>query len=454
MQRLIKHFDEWVYVNSDLVEEMLEKQSKAIVVISGASSSGKSFTAHSLAKQLSNEGHNVLNISLDQYNNGLSGIIPNKVNEHDFNNSLNNPDKIKAEIKKIIIDIPFEEKYSDSALKLIKNSIRDYFENGSDLDKFLSACQREWKVVNFDESSVYNLNEAAEDVKLLLANKKIKEKRYSKIVSERLETNTFIDGKDYDVIILEGIYALDKSFVDNLKDVMVAKNFISSNPKSLFLRRMIRDAKETSASNAFTMNIYFKYIVESYKNTILPTKASADIVFQNDMTFFESREGLLYKTKDDHFVSKKEVENLKKKAEIIHVSYRKDFYFKVEGEKNPDMNILRLREYSRNQGKTYQPGSIVHKGTPKVRKDDKIIRPVNVFLNEDEFPLVWKDEESCLNDFKKAGFEVYKIERKIKTKVKYMNAEFTIFELEDKQYLEHPSDISEKKMEEIINSIK
>ena len=85
---VVHHVDKWGYCNLDLVEEVLEKEKKAIVLIAGASSSGKSFCADYLATMLKHNGHHAVTISLDKYNVGLSGIIPNKVNANYFSGGL------------------------------------------------------------------------------------------------------------------------------------------------------------------------------------------------------------------------------------------------------------------------------------------------------------------------------------------------------------------------------
>ena len=51
------HLDKFGYANLDLCEELLESEKKAIVLISGASSSGKSFSAEYLRELLERNGH-------------------------------------------------------------------------------------------------------------------------------------------------------------------------------------------------------------------------------------------------------------------------------------------------------------------------------------------------------------------------------------------------------------
>ena len=438
MKYTCHHVDKWLYANMDLAEEQLEKQSKALIVIAGASSSGKSFLSESLKSNLEKNGKRCLTISLDQYNFGLSGIIPNKVNEHYFSNSIPNMKKIREIIYDIIVDIPFDKKYDDEACSKIREALMNFFPTSETLDTFIDGLKDEWAHLNFDEPTVYNLEEAAEDVFKLFNNEKITSKTYSKINSERLKNNQYFDGKDYDVIVIEGIYALNDEFLKRVAPLNPITNFIEGNAKTLFLRRIIRDKKGTSASSSFTIGLYFKYILDSYRKTILPSKAAASIVLENDFSFNELREGELFVSRDTFPVERLEaISLLKNESKIEEVSYQKDFYFTVPNEKQDEQNLLRFREISLDEGKTYIPGSLVHKGAPKFRDDGKIIRPINVLLNESEISEVWKNNDDVLFTFLDNGFQISKAEEKIKTRIKYKGQEFSIYEVRGKQaYLE------------------
>ena len=435
------HLDKWGYANLDLCEEILETRSKAVVLISGASSSGKTFTAAYLKSLLEASNHHALVLSLDQYNIGLSGIIPNKVNANLFQDSLPHFDTIKKRIKDIIVDVPFDQKYADPVLKKIGESISSLLPNDT-LKHFLEGLSKEWKLLNFDEPSVYDLAEAARDILALVNNQKVSEKLYSKIVSERVPSKAIYDGSEFDIVIVEGIYALNPLFLQDLHGVSIVKDFIDGNPKSLFLRRIIRDVKMTSSSSAFTTKIYFKYIVKSYHETILPCRSFADVILNNNISFSELRAGDLYTTRDNiAILNPNALVELKAKGDIESVVYEKDFYFVAPEENQEANNILRFREVSKDQGKTYVPFSLVHKGAPKVRKDNKIVRPINVLLDESGIGSVWADEQACLNDFLKAGFTVSRIEKKIKTKLSYQGQQIALFEVAGKNsYLEFSLD--------------
>lgn len=444
------HLDKWAFANLDLIEEALEKRKKAVVLVSGASSSGKSYSVEFLKDLLVKCGHSAYILSLDQYNVGLSSIIPEKVNVNYYDGKLKNLPLIEERIKKIIYDVPFDEKYTKPVLDRIAVEIKDIFADG-DLDKFLELLNKEWLVLNFDEPTVYNLKEAANDVRDLLSGKKIKKKLYSKVVSERVESDEYIDGNDYEVILVEGIYALHHTLIDELNDVSCIKDFIDGDPKSLFLRRIIRDAKTTSADNVFTISLYFKYIIKSYFQTINPCRENADVILYNDMTFTEMRAGDLYTTKlEFHTFKEKAYRDILKDSEVIEKVYQKDVYFSVPNENRLYSNILRLRSVS-DDGVKYTPSSLVHKGIPKVRKDNQVIRPINVLLKEGEFFKVWNSESECLNDFLSAGFMIGPIRHKLKVKVNYHGQRLTIRKVRDDGYY---IEFSTPPNEEVLESIK
>ena len=455
MAKELHHIDKWGFANVDFGEEILEKNQKALILIAGASSSGKSYGAVFLKQMLEKMGHKACIISLDQYNGGLSRIIPNKVNLNYFNSSIKDMGRIYSKIKPIIENVDFSSKYDETRLSLIKDALKDDF-NESDLDKFITGLGIEWSKLNFDEPSVYDLKEASRDIKDLLKGKTIEEKLYSKVVSERIKSNSIINGNECSFIIVEGIYALNDELLDELKGIEIVKNFIDGNPKSLFLRRLIRDMGSTSASTSFTAKLYFSSIMDSYRQTILPSRSKADLVLDNDMSFAELRSGNLYLSKNLYPINSKEgLKRLEDNSLLLERSFQKDFYIVCENEKQEENNILRFRETSFDEGKTYKPASLVHKGAPKWRKDNKIIRPVNVLLDENCIQDVWKDEESCLYDFLTNGFMINRIEIKIKTRIIYKGYNITLFEAKDRNNnLEIGDDIPASILEEVLNYVR
>ena len=421
----LKSLNRWKFFNLDRIEEILETQNKAVILICGASSSGKSFAAEELRILLEEYNLKTTVISTDNYSKGISGIICDKVNKNYFNNSLKNIGKIKEIVKNCIINTDFSEKFNKNDLFLIKNKINKLIEKNS-LDLFLNSLKLEFDKINFDEPSAYDLKMVASDINLLLENKTITEKKYSKVISEQTITNSTILGENVDVILVEGIYALEDEIVNNIPSCVTVKNFIEGNSKSLFLRRIIRDSKTTSADNCFTISLYFKYIVPSYINQILPNKNKADFVFKNDMTFKELRYGDLYATKQKIEISKDILNKILEKAKILSNERQRDLYFCSETENVTEENLLRRRTIFNEKTQNYEPTSLVHKGAIKNRSDDKIIRPINLLIKEGDFFKIFKNEDDFVENMKLAQFDIERKIYKTRYRIELQNNNFTV----------------------------
>ena len=435
------HNDKFIFANLDLVEELFEHNKKAIILLSGASSSGKSFCANVLEKVFAGYGYKPVVISLDNYNFGLSGIIPNKVNSNYFNNSITNIKEISKVIKEVIYKKDFDNKYDDETLDILKIKLAKFF-NSDDLNKFIGGLKEEWKHLNFDEPTVYDMDEAVIDIISLFNDGKINRKEYSKVVSERIESDQVIDGKDVNLIIVEGLYALNDSLLNKLSGYPLIKDYIDGNPKSLFLRRILRDKLTTSASSAFTISLYFKYVIKAYEETILPSRKNADIILNNDITFAELRNASFYLVKDEIFTQSFDTyTKILEKSKILSKEYQRDYFLSTEDENKAISNILRVRETS-NDGKDYKLATLVHKGANKLRKDDKNIRPVNILLDNQDINKVWKDTKECLDAFNNNGFIVVEKLKKIKYRLVYKDYRINIIIVDNKGcYLEFKNEV-------------
>ena len=120
----IDGIQKWCYANLDLIEESLQKNNKALVLISGASASGKSFASEILRDFLKDKGLTSTIISTDSYNIGISGIIVGKVKTNAFNGNLKNSEQIIKQVKDIIIDSSFDEKFCEKNLIKIKKACK------------------------------------------------------------------------------------------------------------------------------------------------------------------------------------------------------------------------------------------------------------------------------------------------------------------------------------------
>lgn len=428
MQLNVNDIETWCYANLDRIEELLQNGQKAVILVAGASSSGKSFACKALKEILLQNNIKSYTLSTDDYGKGISGIITNKVNENCFENKLANVKEIIGIIKTVITDSDFTEKFSENNLQIIKEKCKDLI-SPIEMQVFLNGLKDEFSRINFDEPSVYDLPYLANNITTLLNGGDIYKHSYSMIVSEnKTDYSNIIKGKDFDVIIVEGLYALNPLLTDSLPKDNIIKNFVECNDKTLFLRRVIRDALRTTADNCFTVKNYLKYVVPGYCSTVKPTKVNADFVLQNNMTFNELRKGQSHTEQ-----SKIKIENKKllgsifSGCKIVSMQFQKDLYFdSLNNENANNDNILRVRCLSNDGGKTYELSSMLHKGHIKTRSDGKINRPINLLIKEGDFNKIYSNEQDLIQDFLSAGLYVSKCIIKKRTKIMLDNQEFTL----------------------------
>ena len=385
------NINEWLFANLDLIEECKEKKIKPIVFIAGASSSGKSFLSKQLKLFLSNRNYKSIIISTDNYNNGLAKNIVSIVDKKYFNGDIKNKTEIISKIKEIIENEDFDKKFCKENLIKIKNECSNLI--NVDAHTFLTKLAYEFENINFDNKKIYNLKELVKDLLYLASDKSIVEKQYSKLTSERVATNKQICGKDVDVIIVEGIYALDSIITDNVPVINQITNFVNCNNKHLFLRRIIRDSQITNCSTNFIIKNYIKFVSPEYQNSVLPTKDKAMIVLKNDMSFDELRQGKL-STQARYKISSDTLKKLLAKSTLIKKVYQEDIYF---GKKD-DQDILRLRLQGSNKNNATLK-SLIYKGQQKTRKDKNLIRPMQVLCEQKDLLAMFKNKQEVLNAF-------------------------------------------------------
>lgn len=439
----ITDITKWCYCNLDLIEENKEIGNKSIVLVAGASSSGKSFVSSYLKQFLTKKGIKSVIISTDDYNKGIAKNVFQIVDRKYYNNTINNEHEIVENIKNITKNTDFNEKLNKNNLILIKKAIKKYI--SVDIDRFLKQVAFEFENIDFDQKNIYDLKELSSDLTKLLSGESIIEKSYSKKISERNEQQKYIDGKDFDVIIVEGIYALDNDLIKDINKNYLIKNFIDCKAYYLFLRRMIRDMTITDCKNTFIFKNYIDYVAPAYQKNILPLSIGADFVFENNMTFDELRQGdMEIQTKFQ--INHQTLSNLLKYVKVANKCYYKDTFIGGANEQ-----LLRLREIS-NDGITFQPFSLIYKGEPKVRHDKKLIRPVHVLLTKDDFDNLGLNTNEILSKFKTLGITATSTRTKQRYTVKYNNQNFKIDFVNNKIYLECDN-ISGNSIFNLLNNI-
>lgn len=78
-----------------------------------------------------------------------------------------------------------------------------------------------------------------------------------------------------DVIIVEGIFALENK---TLRDMMDVKIYVDTDADLRILRRLVRDTKERGRSMESVINQYLNVVKPMHNQFIEPTKKYADII--------------------------------------------------------------------------------------------------------------------------------------------------------------------------------
>ncbi|MBR4406749.1 MAG: hypothetical protein IKT27_00345 [Clostridia bacterium] len=383
-------------------------EGKRVVLIAGASSSGKGYTSEYLARHLKQKGMSPLVLSTDYYYKGVSRSVVENAILH--NENLKDLAKISGQLTKIVRESfefsSYETKACEKNLMEISSKLPTlFFLNNLNADlipAFIDAIKYEYDNMNYDLPSAVNLNKVASDVKKVLGGEEIIIPEYSfKTAEATLKKENTISGKDFDVVIVEGIFALRPALVSHLdKDTYISTG-INCDSKTLLTRKLYRDLTIGRCSHSGEEIIlnFLNQTMPNFQKFIKPTIEKASILFNSTLSQEETR--------------------LK--------SAQKQFKVRLsEGQYNSI-----LEEFSQ---KNLRPKScetqIDHYLSPKVQNNEKIlvrVREVNgkavgltikikqefangQTLNVDEFDLREiitaenQDISKFLNNFKNAGF--------------------------------------------------
>lgn len=217
-----------------LIADEIEKNSpqKSVILLSGPSGSGKTTTALMLEKMLDEKGHQTHTISIDNYFSPLSEEEKSQLSTGKID--LESPDRIDKEL----------------------------------------------------------LNE---QIKALSEGREICIPRYNFKTSDRDESNQKLQIKNGEIVIFEGIHALNPDVI-TVPDEMISKIYVSVRTritcgnivlhpsKIRLMRRMIRDGNFRQRSYRDTLNMFES--VESGENKyIMPYKRRADYDIDTFMAY-------------------------------------------------------------------------------------------------------------------------------------------------------------------------
>lgn len=322
---------------------------KKIVLIAGASSSGKSFCSEKLAEHLTNSGKKTALIPADMYYKGISATIVEKAfvnNKIKYKTYLPKAKAIIGIVRNIIENDAFADKFSLENIEKIKNNLSELV-NSSFAEEFSQDLTKEFSQINFDEPFAINFRKLNNDINKLINNKNIIVPTYSFKTGEIYsDKKNLIKPSDYNCFIIEGLYTLRNEVLNNIDKKYVLKSAIDCDLKTLLVRRFNRDIKSNRVSYTPEKTIisFLTQVMPSYYNHIYPTLKNADILLNTSITKEEiaKRETALqvkYKAPQDIFETLKAYG-----ASLTSFQVQKDYFIEDTTMSKQNDIILRLRQ--------------------------------------------------------------------------------------------------------------
>lgn len=266
---------------------------KRLILIAGASGSGKSHSAKQLVKGFNECGHRALHLEADMYYKGISRIIVQKalMSSPYFKDYVDRAEEIADKVRDIIKFSPFGEKMCKQNYDGISALATEIMgENVGSLFGF--AVVDEFKKINFDEPFALNFDLLVKDMKALEAGQDIILPDYSFATGEvEFPEKNLIHGSDYDFIVVEGLYTLRPEVLKHFDRNNIVTNFIDCEANTLLARRLNRDIKSgrTSMTPQEVIVQTLTQTMPSYFKHIEPTIENADKVIRVGMTMDEKR---------------------------------------------------------------------------------------------------------------------------------------------------------------------
>ena len=268
-----------------LLEELNNDESKKIILMSGASSSGNSHTALELKKFFIQQGKNPAIISADNYYKGMARIIVEKAIAKDgFNEFADKCDEIVKLVRSVIEESDFNDKFSEANCRQLLSVLSPIFEDRT--AEFVNAIRIQKNNINFDEPFAVDFNSLVRDINILSEGGKINLPNYSFQTSETTFDGAVIDANQTDVFLIEGIYALRDEVLDSIDYDSAIKCGINCDTKTLMSRRFSRDigGGRSTFSPGQTIMTFITKVMPAYYRYTKPTLMYADYVLDTSLT--------------------------------------------------------------------------------------------------------------------------------------------------------------------------
>ncbi|MCF0188476.1 MAG: uridine kinase [Bacteroidaceae bacterium] len=131
----------------------------------------------------------------------------------------------------------------------------------------------ERRQINFDHPDAFDWKLLSRHLQDLRDGKAIEQPTYSYLVSNRQEETVHVEPRE--VIIIEGIMALNKK---RLRDLMDLKIFVDADPDDRLLRVIQRDIVERGRTVEMVTKRYEEVLKPAHLEFIEPTKRYADLI--------------------------------------------------------------------------------------------------------------------------------------------------------------------------------
>lgn len=126
---------------------------------------------------------------------------------------------------------------------------------------------------NYDHPFAFDNDLLIENLKDLKAGKSVEVPTYDYTIHTRSDKKIAFEPKD--VIIVEGIFALENETLRNMMDVKI---YVDTDADLRILRRLIRDTKERDRTMESVIDQYLNVVRPMHNQFIEPTKKFADII--------------------------------------------------------------------------------------------------------------------------------------------------------------------------------
>lgn len=375
-----------------------------MVLIAGASASGKSYMAESLKKYLEDRGYRVAQFSSDMYYKGIARIITEKtfLRNVEFVSYLDKCGEIARSVKDIICDYEFPEKFCDENYNKISQYLHTVLPEFV-ADNFAVILKAEFDRINFDEPFCIDFERLAGDINSINRGGTIFVPKYSFRTGEsEIDRSNLVSKSKYDVVIVEGLYTLRDELLDNISLDNIVSIGINCDAKTLLSRRLNRDINSdrcTFTPEQVIMS-FLSQVMPAFYAYIYPTLPRADIIYHTTLTNKEINSSeksiqIKYATGEDFACRLKS-----SGARLVSKVNQRDYFLEDRSKSGTGIS-LRIREEN----------GLATKLSIKI-KTTKLERAIQEYNLKDIMSKENRDIARLLAHFKASGYETLQVVNK------------------------------------------